>query len=45
MLNYPITFHPDNECGGDVVEILELPGCLSEGETLEEVIAKRRSDV
>jgi antitoxin HicB len=38
-LNYPITLYPDDECGGYVVEILDLPGCLSEGETLEEAVA------
>lgn len=38
-LSYPITLYPDDECGGYVVEILDLPGCLSEGETLEEAVA------
>jgi antitoxin HicB len=38
-LNYPITLYPDDERGGYVVEILDLPGCLSEGETLEEAVA------
>ena len=38
-LSYPITLYPDKEEGGYVVEIEDLPGCLSQGETLEEAIA------
>ncbi|MBE9060057.1 type II toxin-antitoxin system HicB family antitoxin [cf. Phormidesmis sp. LEGE 11477] len=34
-LSYPITFYPE-EVGGFTVEIPDLPGCLSQGETLEE---------
>ncbi|MEL7067856.1 MAG: type II toxin-antitoxin system HicB family antitoxin [Cyanobacteria bacterium J06581_3] len=34
-LNYPITFYPD-EGGGFAVEIVDLPGCLSQGDTVEE---------
>lgn len=34
-LEYPITFYPE-EVGGFTVEIKDLPGCLSQGETLEE---------
>jgi len=35
-LNYPITIYRDEE-GGFVAEIEDLPGCITEGETLEEV--------
>lgn len=35
-LNYPITIYRD-EKGGFVAEIEDLPGCITEGETLEEV--------
>lgn len=35
-LNYPITLYQAEE-GGYVAEIEDLPGCLTEGETLEEV--------
>jgi predicted RNase H-like HicB family nuclease len=35
-LNYPITLYHAEE-GGYVAEIEDLPGCLTEGETLEEV--------
>lgn len=34
-LNYPITMYPEEE-GGFTVEITDLPGCLSQGETVEE---------
>lgn len=36
-LNYPITVYPDSE-GGFVAEIKELPECLTQGETVEEVM-------
>ncbi len=36
-LKYPITLYPDAE-GGYVAEIKDLPGCLTQGETLEETI-------
>jgi len=35
-LNYPVTLYQAEE-GGYVAEIEDLPGCLTEGETLEEV--------
>ena len=34
-LNYPITFYPEED-GGYTVEIRDLPGCLSQGDTEEE---------
>lgn len=37
-LDYPITLYPDSEAGGYVAEIRDLPGCLTQGENLEEVI-------
>ncbi|MBA7671454.1 hypothetical protein ES703_79612 [subsurface metagenome] len=36
QLNYPITIYQAEE-GGYVAEIEDLPGCITEGETLEEV--------
>ena len=36
-LKYPITIYPDEEDGGYTAEIKELPGCLTQGETLMEV--------
>jgi antitoxin HicB len=35
--NYPITIYPDPD-GGYVAEIKDLPGCLTQGETIEETI-------
>ena len=39
QLNYPITIYQAEE-GGYVAEIEDLPGCMTEGETLEEVAQK-----
>lgn len=36
-LNYPITLYPEPD-GGYSVAILDLPGCLSQGDTLEEAM-------
>jgi antitoxin HicB len=36
-LEYPMTVYPDSE-GGFVAEIKELPGCIAQGETIEEVM-------
>ncbi|MBW4543235.1 MAG: type II toxin-antitoxin system HicB family antitoxin [Symplocastrum torsivum CPER-KK1] len=37
-LQYPVTLYLDPE-GGYVVQIKDLPGCLTQGETLDEAIA------
>ncbi|PSB00796.1 type II toxin-antitoxin system HicB family antitoxin [Merismopedia glauca] len=37
-LNYSVTLYPDEEAGGYVAEIKDLPGCLTQGENLEEAI-------
>ena len=37
-LTYPITLYPEVD-GGYTVAIVDLPGCLSQGETLEEAVA------
>ncbi len=37
-LRYPITITPD-ETGGYVAEIEDLPGCFTQGDTIEEVYA------
>jgi antitoxin HicB len=36
-LKYPVTLHPAPE-GGYAVEIEDLPGCISQGETVEEAM-------
>lgn len=37
-LPYPITLYPEPQ-GGYVAEIKDLPGCITQAETLEEVMA------
>lgn len=37
-LQYPVTIYADPE-GGYVAQIKDLPGCLTQGETLEETMA------
>ncbi len=37
-LQYPITVYPDTD-GGYVAEVKGLPGCLTQGETLDETMA------
>lgn len=37
QLNYPITLYPEAD-GGYTVMIKELPGCISQGDTLEEAM-------
>lgn len=37
-LSYPITLYPEMN-GGYTVMIADLPGCISQGETLEEAVA------
>jgi antitoxin HicB len=36
-LSYPITLYPESE-GGYTVIIADLPGCMSQGDTLEEAV-------
>lgn len=42
--DYPITLSPipEDEGGGYMVTIPDLPGCLADGETVEEAIAEAR---
>ena len=35
---YPAVFHEDNEIGGYWVEFPDLPGCFTQGDTIEETI-------
>lgn len=37
-LKYPMSIYPEDE-GGYTVMISDLPGCMSQGETLEEALA------
>ena len=36
---YPVILHPDTEDGGYWVECPSLPGCASQGDTIEEALA------
>jgi len=40
-----VTVRPDDLDGGFVVECLEIPGCVSEGETEEEAMANIREAI
>lgn len=35
---YPVTLHEDTEDGGYWVEYPEIPGCVSQGDTVEEAL-------
>jgi predicted RNase H-like HicB family nuclease len=37
-LKYSIILHEDEESGGYTVEVPDLPGCITEGDTFEEAI-------
>ncbi|MCA2627048.1 MULTISPECIES: type II toxin-antitoxin system HicB family antitoxin [unclassified Microcystis] len=39
-LKYPITIYPDDE-GGYVSEIKDIPGCFTQGETIEETLISK----
>ncbi|OGF20808.1 hypothetical protein A2316_01735 [Candidatus Falkowbacteria bacterium RIFOXYB2_FULL_38_15] len=36
ILEYAVLFTPEEEYGGFVVEVPSLPGCVTQGETVEE---------
>jgi antitoxin HicB len=38
-LKYSIVLTPDEESGGYTVEVPDLPGCITEGDTVEEALA------
>ncbi|MCA2939887.1 MAG: type II toxin-antitoxin system HicB family antitoxin [Microcystis sp. M113S1] len=40
-LKYPITIYPDDQ-GGYVSEIKHLPGCFTQGETIEETLISKQ---
>ena len=42
---YTIILHPDNEEGGYTVTVPTLPGCVTQGETLEEAIAMAKDAI
>ena len=42
---YTIILHPDTEEGGYTVTVPALPGCITQGETLEEAIAMAKDAI
>ncbi len=43
--HYTIILHPDAEEGGYTVTVPALPGCVTQGETLEEAIAMAKDAI
>lgn len=43
--HYTIILHPDPEEGGYTVTVPALPGCITQGETLEEAIAMAKDAI
>lgn len=43
--HYTIILHPDPEQGGYTVTVPALPGCVTEGDTLEETIAMAKDAI
>ncbi len=42
---YTIILHPDPEEGGYTVTVPALPGCVTQGESLEEAIAMAKDTI
>jgi len=45
MMTYTVVLDPDREEGGFTVRVPALPGCITEGETVDECIANARDVV
>lgn len=43
--HYTIILHPDTEEGGYTVTVPTLPGCVTQGETLEDAIAMAKDAI
>ncbi len=42
---YQVLLIPDTEVGGYTVEVPSLPGCITEGDTVEEALANAREAI
>jgi antitoxin HicB len=42
---YTVVLVPDTEAGGYVVEVPVLPGCVTQGETVDEVLAMAQNAI
>jgi antitoxin HicB len=45
MRRYTIVLHPDPEEGGFTVTVPSLPGCITEGDTLDEAVANAQEAI
>jgi len=45
MRRFTVILHPDLEVGGYTVTVPSLPGCFTEGDTVEEAIAMAREAI
>ena len=45
MTRYTVVLHPDPDEGGFTVTVPALPGCITEGETLDEALANAREAI
>jgi predicted RNase H-like HicB family nuclease len=45
MARYSVVFLPEPEAGGFSVLVPALPGCLTQGETIEEALANAREAI
>jgi predicted RNase H-like HicB family nuclease len=43
--SYTVVLIPDTEAGGYVVEVPALPGCVTQGETVEEALAMAQNAI
>lgn len=43
--HYTVILHPEPEAGGYSVTVPALPGCVTQGETIEEAIAMARDAI
>ncbi len=44
-MRYPVVITPDPEDGGFVAECPSIPGCVSQGDTIEEAVANIRDAI
>ncbi|MEE9278421.1 MAG: type II toxin-antitoxin system HicB family antitoxin [Dehalococcoidia bacterium] len=45
MRRYTVLLHPDREEGGYTVTVPALPGCVTEGDTLEDALSNVRDAI
>lgn len=45
MLRYTVVLDPDPDAGGYTVTVPALPGCITQGDTMEDAIANAREAI